>query len=198
MDMYSFFMHDESENNHGYEHMLDFQMSWVMRVAANKDIQKSNPILYKRCFDILMKLIEKEECENVEVCNVYVWKQWKYIDVHANVEIVCNGKKEKHVVILEDKAYTKIHDDQLLRYEETIAEEYDNNDDLKDYSKHKHYWVITFFGYDKKGYEYKYEVLDRMCKDYYPNWKVLSFEDILDDTTPTGSEHFDDFWIYKW
>ena len=199
MDTYSFFMHDQSENNQGYEHMLDFQMSWVMRVAANKDIQQNNPILYKRCFDILMKLIEKEDCENVEVRHVYVWKQWKRIDVIAHVEILCDGKEEKHVVVLEDKAYTLIHDDQLRRYEETVAEYYKENDFLKGNENNKHYWVITFFGYDENGeHEYNYQVLDKMCNDYYPKWKVRSFEDILDDRTPTGSEHFDDFWIYKW
>ena len=37
-----------------------------------------------------------------------------------------------------------------------------------------------------------------MCDSAYADWKLLSFDDVMDDDTPTGSEHFDDFWIYKW
>ena len=195
--MVSFFMHDDSTNNQGYEHMLDFQMSWVMRVAANREIKEKNPVLHKRCFDILMKLIGKTYQDHVEVMSVKVLKQWKRIDVHAEIVITCNGHDEKHLVVLEDKAYTKIHDDQLNRYEEIINNKYDWDDSLKDFVKH--FWVITFFGYDKTGdYEEDYWILKSMCDAANAKWQLLSYEDILDDDSPTGSEHFDDFWINEW
>ena len=96
--MYSFFMHDDSYSNQGYEHMLDFQMSWILRVAASKERSQNNFILYKRCFDVLMKLIEKSPNDKVEVISVNVWKQWKRIDVLANVMIKCNDKEERHLL----------------------------------------------------------------------------------------------------
>ena len=34
----SLFMQDSWHSNHGYEAMLDFQMSWLMRLAAEKTI----------------------------------------------------------------------------------------------------------------------------------------------------------------
>jgi hypothetical protein len=33
----SFFMKDSSESDYGKEAMLDFQLSWLMRIAAQKD-----------------------------------------------------------------------------------------------------------------------------------------------------------------
>lgn len=195
--MYSFFMHDDSTNNQGYEHMLDFQMSWVMRVAASNEIKEKNPILHKRCFDILMKLIGKTNLDQVEVISVKVMKQWKRIDVHAEIVISCSGHNEKHLIVIEDKAYTKIHDDQLNRYEDIINNKYDWDDALKGFEKH--FWVITFFGYDKTGdYEKDYRILKSMCDEANADWQLLSYDDILDDYTPTGSEHFDDFWIDEW
>ena len=195
--MVSFFMHDDSTNNQGYEHMLDFQMSWVMRVAASNEVDKKNPVLHKRCFDILMKLIEKSHLDRVEVKSVNVWKQWKHIDVLAEVIILCNGHEERHLVVIEDKAYTKIHDDQLNRYEETIKNQYDWDDASRDFVKH--FWVITFFGYNEAGdYEDNYWILKSMCDAANADWRLLSYDDILEDDSPTGSEHFDDFWIYEW
>ena len=43
--MYSFFMHDNSDNNHGYEYMLDFQMSWILRITAEISIKEKNTLL---------------------------------------------------------------------------------------------------------------------------------------------------------
>ena len=82
---YSLFMHDDSEGDYGKETMLDYQMSWVMRVAANKAILEKNPTLHRRCTDILLKLIGKSGCNGSEIISVEVWKQWQRIDVSANI-----------------------------------------------------------------------------------------------------------------
>ena len=186
--MDSLFMHDDSEGNQGYEHMLDFQMSWVMRVPTNDEIKTNNPVLYTRCLSLLKKLIGKKNSESIDVESVRVWKQWKRIDVIAEVKIRCNGNIEKHVVIIEDKAYTMIHDDQLNRYERTVSDEYDGTDFIR------HYWVITFFSPCEDGYK----IMKSMCEESKGKWNLLSYDDVFEDYTPTGSEHFDDFWINKW
>lgn len=183
-NMEVFFMKDDSENNQGYEHMLDFQMSWVMRIPSDLRIKDKNPNLYKRCYEVLMKLIGKNEVDNV--VSVRVWKQWKRIDVIAEIEVESDGKKEKHVVIIEDKAYTMIHDDQLNRYKETVSDWYCD----KDFKPH--YWVITFYSPGEDGYK----TLDSMCKK--AKWELLSYDNVLEDYTPTGSELFDEFWINEW
>lgn len=184
--MESFFMRDDSENNHGYEHMLDFQMSWVMRVPTKQEIRSKNQNLYERCYGVLMKLIEKDKVE--KIVSVHVWKQWQRIDVIAEVVVEYDGKEEKHVVVIEDKAYTMIHDDQLNRYERTVSEWYADKD-IK-----PHYWVITFFSEGEAGYK----TMKSMCDASNVKWRLLSYDNVLDDYSPTGSELFDDFWINKW
>ena len=188
---YSLFMQDNSEGDYGKEAILDYQLSWIMRVAASKEIQEKNNMLFERCKKVLLKLIGKSGCDNVEIVSVEVWKQWQRIDVTAHVVVKCNGKEEKHLVVIEDKAYTKIHDDQLNRYEETINETYNNNDKFKDFEKH--FWVITFF--EKE--EAEYGILDTDCKK--AKWGLLSFYEVIDfDYTPTGSDLFDEFWVKNW
>ena len=181
----SFFMKDDSENNQGYEHMLDFQMSWVMRVPTKQEIKNNNLILYERCYGVLMKLIGKAEVD--KIVSVHVWKQWKRIDVIAEVVVECDGFEEKHIVVIEDKAYTMIHDDQLNRYKDTVSSWYTGKD-----LENTHYWVITFFSEGEDGYS----AMKSMCKA--ANWGLLSYDDVLNDNSPTGSELFDEFWINEW
>ena len=56
----SLLMQDNWRSNYGYEAMLDFQMSWILRITAEKSIKEKNPILYERCYGLLMKLINKK------------------------------------------------------------------------------------------------------------------------------------------
>ena len=183
--MESFFMKDDSENNQGYEHMLDFQMSWVLRVPSKIEIKNQNSKLYKRCYDVLLKLIKKDKID--KVVSVHVWKQWKRIDVIAEIVVEYDGKEEKHIVVIEDKAYTMIHDDQLNRYKETVSSWYTGKD-----LENTHYWVITFFSEGEEGYS----AMKYKCEE--ANWELLSYDNILKDYSPTGSELFDEFWINEW
>ena len=81
----SLFMQDSWHSNHGYESMLDFQMSWLMRLAAEKDIEK--PQLHKISKEVLLRLIEidKDIKQNIEIIKVEVWRQWKSIAIPQNV-----------------------------------------------------------------------------------------------------------------
>lgn len=51
----SLLMQDNWRSNHGYEAMLDFQMSWLMRLAAEKNVKKKNctRLAKKSCCDLL-------------------------------------------------------------------------------------------------------------------------------------------------
>lgn len=42
-------MNDNSEGNHGYETMLDYQLSWLMRLSAQKNVEnKSLELICRR------------------------------------------------------------------------------------------------------------------------------------------------------
>ena len=186
----SLFMQDSWHSNHGYEAMLDFQMSWLMRLAAEKDIEK--PQLHKISKKVLRRLIniDKDNIQDVEIVKVEVWRQWKSIDVVAEVEIKVNGQVERHLVVIEDKAYTMIHDNQLNRYRQTVVETYGD-------TRIPHYWVITFFDESQKN---KYEALKADCD--IAEWNLLSFYDVIDwkdgEFPDTESDLFNEFWLRKW
>ena len=147
-DMPSLFMNDDSEGDHGKEAMLDFQLSYLLRIA---NTYEDGSELAKR---VLMKMIGETPkidsygwVENLNLKSVKVWKQWQRIDLIAEVEADCGSGMKHHVIVVENKAYTGIHDDQLSRYAETIEDYY------KDKDVQMHYWVITFFDSDTENYE---------------------------------------------
>ena len=197
-DMPSLFMCDDSEGNHGKEAMLDYQLSYLLRLANTSE---SGDELAKRT---LMKLLEKEVqlnqygyVDNIDVANVKVWKQWQCIDLIAEVDAYFgpfpDQQEEQHVIVIENKAYTRIHDDQLSRYVQDVEEWYKGKD------VQIHYWVITFFDNDTK----EFEAIVTQCKESKGDWKCLSFEDVVDLTDEeqqkgTYNEILDEFWVKKW
>lgn len=193
-DMFSSFMNDDSEGNHGKEAMLDYQLSYLLRMA---NTYESGSELAKR---VLMKMIGKTPkidsyglIENLRLKSVKVWKQWQRIDLIAEVEANCGSGMKRHAIIVENKAYTGIHDDQLSRYAESIEDYY------KDKDVQKHYWVITFFDSDTENYK----TIETKCREAKGPWKCTSFKDLIDLTKEerhegTYNEIIDEFWIKRW
>ena len=75
--------------------------------------EKGKPVLYQYCRKILGKLIGVAMTDDVQVISVETWKQWRYIDLWANIRITCNGKEDFHAVLIENKAYPPTHHNQL-------------------------------------------------------------------------------------
>ena len=189
----SLLMQDSWRSNHGYEAMLDFQMSWLMRLAAEKNVEKKR--LHQISNEVLLRLIGLLDTPNVVIERVEVWRQWEHIDVIAEVEVVVDGEKQHHLVVIEDKAYTMIHDNQLERYSETVNAYY-NGRHKKQYKIHC--WVITFYDRDKNN---KYwNMLDCKCKDL--EWGLLSFYEVIGwedgEFEDTESDLFNEFWLREW
>lgn len=197
-DQPSLFMCDDSEGNHGKEAMLDYQLSYLLRIANTSE---EGSELGKRT---LMKLLGKEiqldeygYVENIDIDSVKVWKQWQHIDLIVEVNAyfgpLLDRQKEQHVIVIENKAYTGLHDDQLNRYAQDVEEWY------KDKNVQIQYWVISFFNSDNE----KFESIDIQCKESNGDWKCLSFEEVVDLTDDerqngTGNEILDEFWVKKW
>lgn len=190
----SLFMQDSSRSNHGYEAMLDFQISWLLRLSAQKETKQ--PELHKVARNVLLKLIGMEKNSNVIINKVDVWKQWENIDLTAEIELEVNNKTERHLVVIEDKAYTLIHDNQLKRYVDSVNAYYH---DKGHNSYKKHFWVISF--YDKE--EECFKTLQKQCKECKEaNWDPLSFYDVIGwengDFEDTESDLFNEFWLREW
>ena len=184
-------MQDSSRSNHGYETMLDYQISWLLRLAK----EGTNDRLHNVARSVLFKLIEKENDSNVKINRVEVWKQWERIDLTAEIELEVNNQTERHLVVIEDKAYTLIHDDQLKIYTETVNAYYH---DKGRNSYKKHFWVISFFDRDEEWFK----TLQKQC-DNYKEWKLLSFYEVIgwkegEEFPDTKSDLFDEFWLREW
>ena len=191
------FVPDNSESEHGYEALLDFEMSWVLRVCANQEEARLRPHLYHQCRKILNDLTNIDINKCVE--EVKVWRQRNYIDVLAEIRVKDDGL---HVLVLEDKAYTKIRFKQIEEYPKGVFEHYKGNREIK-----YHFRVVSFF-----DSEYDSVKLDNLKNsvanysfgpEYNPekySWRVFSTSDLPDWNVNNYSESdlFNEFWFAKW
>ena len=181
----SLLMKDSSYGDCQKETMLDFILSWTLRRASSAYANEKT-ILYNYCREILFRLLDIKEYDNIEVCSVETWKQWKYIDLWANIRITCNGKEEFHAVLIENKAYTPTHHNQLARYKaifDQVCEEYMPN-------TKRHYILIT-------ALDEMPAMLANECKEngYIP----FCLGDLNDyEQQDSESDLFNEFWLRYW
>lgn len=89
----------------------DAFICWLMNFA-HENHQNEDPILRECAKEFLSKIVQTDEEMNI----TKISKQYKNIDVLLEV----NGK---YNIIIEDKTFTDYHDDQTIRYMETLVKE---------------------------------------------------------------------------
>ncbi len=179
----SLLMRDSSEKDGNIETVLDYILSWTLRRASDV-YSNEKPILYQYCRRILFKLLDIEYNEHIRIKSVETWKQWNRIDLHANIELEENGIIKHHAVLIENKAYTHVHDNQLNRYKQIFEETYDHSQWTL------HYVLITCL--DEVP-----EAMEEECRNagfkYYPLLDVFSNEQ-----EESESDLFNEFWLRQW
>lgn len=189
----SFFMMDES-NTDNKESIIDYMLSWTLRMA-NVPVNFENITLIDYCQQILSKILFddqlkiKNEYKSIE--SVKTWKQWKQIDLCAEVILIDkNSNESKHALLIENKAYSTLRNDQLKRYYEIFEEEYKD----KDFERHYAYFTIR---------ENVPPEDQSLCDE--ANYRAFTMDEIADsiwptqaDLKPTGNEIFDEFWVKSW
>lgn len=198
IDMPSLFMNDDSEGDFGKEAMLDYQLSYLLRLADSNNHGTGEEISRRTIMKLLEKKVQLDQWGDVDYLvfnniSVKVWKQWQHIDLIVEVEANFVNGKEKHIIVVENKAYTGLHDDQLNRYSQIVEDWY------KGQNVQIHYWVITFFDNDTK----EFDSLANQCKEARGDWKCLSFYEVVDLTDKerlngTYNEILDEFWVKSW
>lgn len=177
------FMVDSTEGKDGHcETIMDYVVSWTLRRAQNEckeDSGKERLYIYSRRF---LGLIIGRGIKDDDFVEVETWKQENNIDIWVRAHI--NG--EMHNVLIEDKYYSRLHDNQLERYRtyfDGILDEY-----LKE-SK-RHYVILSCknkaetsdyegYGFDVYGWD---DIIEAMCGGD-------------NELKPSGSDIFDEFWI---
>lgn len=188
-------MSDHSEGDHGLEAILDYELSWVLRMAADDECRKTKPRLYQQCRHILFKLLGIEDNSNIVIDCVKVWKQWSYIDLVADVYLIVNNRKELHVILAENKAYTLMKENQRDNYPKVAKDVYDNYAQYKDYRNYTmHKVLVTCFGVEEDLYKYQQKFVEKT------DWRVFSIEELPDWNVEeqTESDLFNEFWLNDW
>ena len=189
MDKRSKFMTDHSLGDKGKEAVLSFELSWVLRMAADDSYTKDKPIFFLYSKFMLFKVLGLEFPNSSRVVEVKVWKEWENIDLIVEVVIESDGCNETHVVMVENKVYTGMSERQR-NYYPTVLNKFCDSRNLTDCPKRM---VLLSCVEDDD----KFNSLKDNCEG--SGWEVMSiYEIILDLEIETESELFNEFWIYNW
>ena len=184
------FMSDSTKGSGGREAVLDFELSWVLRMAADEETGATRPLLYHQCRTIFAKLFGIEG--PFVINDVKVWKQYDEIDLWIESHITINGQLEKHAMIIEDKAYSEMKVHQRDDYPLRALSYYQGLEEWADL--HFHQCVVTCHDPGDGGNEQ----LNDFCKG--TNWKIYSIVELPDWDCPekTESDLFNEFWFTSW
>lgn len=190
----SILMCDSTEGDGKAEIVMDYVMSYSLRMAAN-DYLKKYPKLCQYCRYMLGKLIDVKITNKTNVKSVKVWKEWRYIDLCVEVVIVEGEMEQKYALLVENKYYTLLHDNQLSKYKAIFDEYYDAKNWKRVYKLvtcHEKYNIKKFYGKElSKNPEFKaLNFYDLLIKKYWHK-DTENYED-------TESEIFNEFWLRKW
>lgn len=177
------FMVDSTEGKDGHcETIMDYVVSWTLRRAQNEccyDPGKDR--LYRYCRNFLGMLIGRKIVDS-DLVIVETWKQENLIDLWVHVMI----NDESHDILIEDKYYSSLHDNQLERYREYFDKWLSEN---RPYSL-PHYVILSCKDSDEvdeyKGYGFDVYSWDQMLEYMSEGGGILE---------PSGSDIFDEFWI---
>lgn len=181
------FMADSTEGKDGAkEVIMDYVISWTLRRAQNS-CAYDKPILYRYCRKFLGYLLGIE-LKDSDVVKVETWKQEYRIDLWVWVSV--NGVE--YDILIEDKYYSGLHDDQLERYKELFDEWLQSH---RPKSKPL-YWLLTCH---ERGLTDIYDSAEKygFCVGFWDDMiSAMGCED--DDAQDSESDIFNEFWLRSW
>ncbi len=196
----SLLMCDNTEGDGKAEIVMDYVMSWSLRHAIDEFI-KSKPILSNYCRYMLRKLLDLSTEEMLFVESIKVWKEWQYMDLCVEATINTNKGRKYFALLIENKYYGRLRDNQLKRYQKIFDAFYaqkSKEDEVEWILRHK---LVSCFE-DKEYVDSKYskglEGTDFIAIPFYD----LLYPKYLDKTTgkyeDSESEIFNEFWLRRW
>ena len=191
------FFSKEEGTEAGHETVQDFYLSWILRCADVK-YKEQNPI-YEYARKTVFLLIHgvnndngfvfnKEIGTDDHVTNVKTRRQWKNIDLIAEIDTIENSEPKKYVLNIEDKWYAPISVNQLINYDKIVKDFYSNKGfDIRN---------LVVFCDEDGGYDDSVQI--QRCIDN--NYQWLCIGDIQVETKmrgadKTGNLMFDEFWF---
>ena len=189
-----FLMCDDSDKNGHAETLMDYILSWSLRCTKYSFIKDNKPLLYHYCKYILCTFIDKlQDMNNITIDDVRVRKQEQHIDLWVEVDLHIDNREEHHAILIEDKYYTGVHDDQLARYKRIFEEYYQDKEKYP--RRNLHYVLITCL-YSDNIY---YAPLAQAAKEN--GFEIYQLYDIVDNSLgykETESDIFNELFLREW
>ena len=198
MALPSFFNLEEEVCDSGYETLQDFFLQWNLH-CAHQDVLQENERLHQYAKKIALNLLfgkmdngkyktDHISLDDYEINEVKTWRQWKNVDLIAEIELSKDKFVESHVLNIENKWYTSVRPGQLEK----------SRDSIKLYYSDKTAWdiknVVIYPDYEKIN---EHLIQENSDKGYH----TLALEDLFypdNDKDLTGNDLFDEYWFRSW
>ena len=190
---HSFFMKDK-QNSDKIESLVDAFLSWTLQCCDTSKVERYNNSKlheYSKRITSVLLFGNPDELNKYEILSVETWRQWKSIDLCA--EIVLKNKEtqkdEKYALLIENKGYSSTHSDQLARYK-TIFENHYNGKDFK--------LEYAYFSCKDNLNDLEKEECLKAGYRAYTMDQVFDLANPNKDWDYTGNALFDEFWFTTW
>lgn len=189
-------MVDSTETDAPAEIVMDYVISWSLR-CADVQYRDSAPILHRYARRMLAMLLGMELDASITFERIESRKQRWSADVTLELDVVRDGLREHHALLIEDKYYAPLRDtrdeDGVYRNQlEVYRKRFDSYYDHKSEMWHRHYALITCISREDPKFAI-YEIAPHL------GYRLFSLSELLGpvrDYELTESDIFNEFWLH--
>ena len=190
---HSFFMKDK-HNSDKIESLVDAFLSWTLQCCDTSKVERYNNSKlheYSKRITSVLLFGNPDELNKYEILSVETWRQWKSIDLCAEIFLKNKEtqKDEKYALLIEDKGYSSAHSDQLARYKTTFENHYNGKDFKLEYA---------YFSCKDNLNDLEKEECQSAGYRAYTMDQVFDLANPNKDWDYTGNALFDEFWFTTW
>jgi hypothetical protein len=189
---------EEGKVDQGYEALQDFFMSWTLRCSLEKHAE-DNLLLNEYAKKILFALlfgnnqnnefkVTFSDFDKFKVIDINTKRQFKRIDLLAEINVEYFGKTKKYILNIENKWYSNLGYGQLANYKKEIEEHYDSEE---------HSIVNVVIYTDEEKIKKDSNILKECQINAYKLTNIDELKGIIEvyEKGETGNYLFDEFWI---
>ena len=190
---HSFFMKDK-QNSDKIESLVDAFLSWTLQCCDTSKVERYNNSKlheYSKRITSVLLFGNPDELNKYEILSVETWRQWKSIDLCAEIFLKNKEtqKDEKYALLIENKGYSSTHSDQLARYKTTFENHYNGKDFVLEYA---------YFSCKDNLNDLEKEECQSAGYRAYTMDQVFDLANPNKDWDYTGNALFDEFWFTTW
>ena len=190
---HSFFMKDK-QNSDKIESLVDAFLSWTLQCCDTSKVERYNNSKlheYSKRITSVLLFGNPDELNKYEILSVETWRQWKSIDLCAEIFLKNkeSQKDEKYALLIENKGYSSTHSDQLARYKTTFENHYNGKDFVLEYA---------YFSCKDNLNDLEKEECQSAGYRAYTMDQVFDLANPNKDWDYTGNALFDEFWFTTW